>query len=145
MVSCMFSEIAAQSSSAIIKRSRGQFIKLEAAFAAIGKERPDAVIAQGNIFPQAIADLAIRYGLPSASIVPAFARAGGLMSYGADIPDLFRRSAIYVQKILHGNTPADLPVEQPTKFNLAINLKTAKAIGLAVPDAFLLRADDVIE
>jgi putative tryptophan/tyrosine transport system substrate-binding protein len=67
------------------------------------------------------------------------------MSYGADIPDLFGRSATYVQRILHGNKPADLPVEQPTKFNLAINLKTAKAVGLAVPEAYLLRADEVIE
>ncbi|MGZ3322223.1 MAG: ABC transporter substrate binding protein, partial [Xanthobacteraceae bacterium] len=63
------------------------------------------------------------------------------MSYGADIPDLFGRSATCVQRILHGNKPADLPVEQPTKFNLAINLKTAKAVGLAVPEAYLLRAD----
>ncbi len=118
---------------------------LEAAFAVIAGDKPDAMIAQGVYSPQAVADFAIRIRLPAASIVPAFAQAGGLMSYGADIPDLLLRSAIYVQKILSGNKPADLPVEQPTKFNLAINLKTAKAIGLAIPGAFLLRADEVIE
>ena len=92
---------------------------LDAAFVAIADERPDAVIVQGIYSPKDVADFVIRYRLPSASIVPAFARAGGLMSYGADIPDLFGRSATYVQRILHGNKPAELPVEQPTKFNLA--------------------------
>ena len=67
------------------------------------------------------------------------------MSYGADIPHIFRRSAVLVHKILQGTKPADLPVEQPTKFDLAINLKTAKAIGLAIQESFLLRADEVIE
>ena len=67
------------------------------------------------------------------------------MSYGADIPHIFRRSAVLVHKILQGTKPADLPVEQPTKFDLAINLKTAKAIGLTIQESFLLRADEVIE
>jgi putative ABC transport system substrate-binding protein len=118
---------------------------LEAAFAAVTADRPDALIVQGVYSPKAVADFAIKLRLPSASIVPAFARAGGLMSYGADVPELFQRSASYVQRILRGSKPAELPVEQPTKFNLAINLKTAKEIGLAIPGAFLLRAEEVIE
>ena len=74
-----------------------------------------------------------------------FAEAGGLMSYGPNFPDLFRRAAEYVDKILHGAKPADLPVEQPTKFDLVVNLTTAKALGLTIPEAFLLRANEVIE
>lgn len=115
----------------------------ESAFAAFAKDRVGAVILQAGFFPNA--NLAIRHRLPSASILRPFTIAGGLMSYGADIPDLFRRSTILIHKILQGAKPADLPVEQPTKFHLAINLKTARTIGLAIPETFLLRADEVIE
>jgi putative ABC transport system substrate-binding protein len=116
-----------------------------AAFATLAEGKPDAIIVQGINAPAVIADFAIKYRLPSASVVPAFVRAGGLMSYGADVPELFQRSATFIQKILQGSKPANMPVEQPTKFNLAINLRTAKAVGVAIPPSFLLRADEVIE
>ena len=120
--------------------------EVEAAFAAIAKERAGAVVVQAGIFFQnAIADLAIKYRLPSASVLRPFVEAGGLLSYGADISDMYRRGAVFVSKILQGTKPADLPIEQPTKFELVINLKTAKAIGIDVPLFLQQRADEVIE
>lgn len=92
-----------------------------------------------------IAEFALANQLPSIFYLPEFVRSGGLMSYGPDRADLFRRAAIYVDKILKGAKPGDLPVEQPIKFDLAINLKTAKALGLAVPRDLLLGAAEVIE
>jgi putative ABC transport system substrate-binding protein len=89
--------------------------------------------------------LALTARLPTINVGREFVEAGGLMSYGPNFPDLFRRAADYVDKILRGAKPGEIPVEQPTKFDLAINLTTAKALGLTVPESFLLRADEVIE
>jgi putative ABC transport system substrate-binding protein len=92
-----------------------------------------------------IVDLALKNGLPTVSGAREFVEAGGLMAYGPHFPDLFRRAATYVDRILKGAKPADLPVEQPTKFELVIGLKTAKALGLAIPPSVLARADEVME
>jgi putative tryptophan/tyrosine transport system substrate-binding protein len=89
--------------------------------------------------------LALGARLPTMSIFRQYVAAGGLMSYGPNFPDLFRRSADVVDKILRGAKPADIPVQQPTQFDLIVNLTTAKALGLTMPESFLLRADEVIE
>jgi putative tryptophan/tyrosine transport system substrate-binding protein len=89
--------------------------------------------------------LALAERLPTMYAIREGVEAGGLMSYGPNVPDLFRRAADYVDKILRGAKPGELPVEQPTKFDLVINLTTAKALRLTIPEAFLLRADEVIE
>jgi putative ABC transport system substrate-binding protein len=91
-----------------------------------------------------VAELAVKHRLPSISLLSEFVESGGLMAYGPDRSDLFRRAATYVDKILKGRKPADLPVQQPTKFELLINLKTAKQIGLTIPQRMLTRADKVI-
>jgi putative ABC transport system substrate-binding protein len=119
--------------------------EVEPALAIIAQAGADAAVVQGVFFAKTVADLAIKYRLPTASVLRAFPHAGGLMSYGADVPDMFRRSAVVVQKILQGARPADLPVELPTKFELVVNMRTAKAIGLSVAESFLARADEVIE
>jgi putative tryptophan/tyrosine transport system substrate-binding protein len=123
--------------------------EFETAFAAMMKERPDAFAMTGEPFHQThiawIMDFVAKNRLPAVYQLSENVRAGGLMSYGASQPDLFRRAAGYVHKILQGTKPADLPVEQPVKFELAVNLKTAKALGLTIPESFLLRADEVIE
>ena len=121
----------------------------EKVFAALNKQRPDglyALTAGGVMRPnqKRIVDFALKSRLPSVYSSRESVEAGGLMSYGADLADGYRRVAIYVDKILKGAKPADLPVEQPTKFELVINLKTAKQIGLTIPPNVLARADKVI-
>ena len=123
--------------------------ELEGAFAAMARARAQAVLLLGNplVFAerQRLAELAIKHRLATMSEIREIAEAGVLMSYGADFFELYRRGAIYVDKILKGAKPADLPVEQATKFELVINLKTAKALGLTIPPSLLQRADQVIE
>jgi putative ABC transport system substrate-binding protein len=124
---------------------RGPDEELDTAFATIARGHVDAVVIQGSLSTRRIADLALEHRLPAASTTRGFVDAGGLMSYGADGPAMFRHSARFVQRILQGRQPNDLPIEQPTKFELAINLRTAKAMGLTIPESFLARADEVIE
>jgi len=106
--------------------------EIDAAFATMKKQGADAVVVQGSLATKNSADLALEHRLPAATFTRAFAEVGGLMSYGPFGPELFRRSAVFVSKILQGGKPADIPVEQPTKFELVINLKTAKALGLTI-------------
>jgi putative ABC transport system substrate-binding protein len=121
----------------------------DAAFAAINREGADAVLVLSTPLyiagAERLAELAITHKLPSMFGPSEHARAGGLMSFGPDRADLWRRGAIYVDKVLKGTKPTDLPVQQPTKFELTINLKTAKALGIKIAESFLLRADTVIE
>jgi putative tryptophan/tyrosine transport system substrate-binding protein len=122
---------------------------LETAFSAMAREHAQAVLVLGfgpyMAARQRIAELALRHRLPTFFSWRDHVEAGGLMSYGPDLSDLLRRAAIYADKILKGAKPADLPVEQPTKFELVINLKTARALGLTIPPSLLARADQVIE
>ena len=123
--------------------------EFDGAFAAMATERVGALLVVSdaifNSHRTRLADLAARGRLPAAYGVRESVEAGGLMSYGTSFLDLYRRSAAYVDKILKGAKPADLPVEQPTKFELVINLKTAEALGLTLPPSLLQRADQIIE
>jgi putative ABC transport system substrate-binding protein len=123
--------------------------ELAAAFAAIERQRADGLIIEGNginfRFARRIVEFTVKSRVPSVAGSREVAEAGGLMVYGPNVSANFRRAAIYVDKILKGTKPADLPVEQPTKLELIINLKTAKALGLTIPPSLLVRADQVIE
>jgi len=127
-------------------RDPGEF---DSAFAAMTRERASAVLvlSQPAFFPSRalLAELAVKHRLPTMHAIREYVEAGGLMSYGANLEGLFQRAATYVDKILKGAKPGDLPVEQPTKFEFVINLKTARALGLKIPQSVLLRADQVIQ
>ena len=123
--------------------------ELEGAFAGMARERASALLVAVDVIfalhARRIADLATKRHLPAMYGSSEHVEAGGLISYAPDIPDVFRRAATYVDKILKGAKPSDMPVEQPTKLLLVINVKTAKALGLTIPPSLLLRADQVIE
>ena len=113
------------------------------------KKRPDALIVTADPVQQLFVGRIIQFAtgarLPTIFQIKENVIDGGLMSYGPSLPELFRRAAIYIDKILKGTRPSDLPVEQPTKFELVINLKTAKALGLTIPQSILIRADELIQ
>jgi putative ABC transport system substrate-binding protein len=123
--------------------------QLETAFSTMTSERADAFITFADsltyVHARKVADLAATSRVPAMYAYREITEAGGLMSYGPNIPDMFRRATVFIDKILKGAKPADLPVEQPTNFELVINLKTAKALGITIPQSILLRADKVIE
>jgi len=123
--------------------------EIEAAFASLNQQRPDAMVVPTNPFfvtrAKLIAAFAARHGLPAIYARREFAEAGGLMSYGYDVADGYRQMGNYAGRILKGDKPADLPVVQPTRFQLVINLKTAKALGLTIPETLLATADEVIQ
>jgi len=124
---------------------------LEEAFAqaTVGSQRPDAiVILSSPIFgtnPKLVAELTVRHRIPTATLFPDIARAGGLIAYGPNLLDTFRQVGSMVGKVLQGMKVAELPVERPTKFEMVINLKTAKALELNIPTTLLLRANEVVE
>jgi putative tryptophan/tyrosine transport system substrate-binding protein len=127
----------------------GQAQDLLNAFSAISKHRPSGLITILDTlvgpYRQLIATFALENRLPSILSLRDYAESGGLMSYGPSLPEIYRRAASYVDKILQGAKPADLPIEQPTKFELVINLKTAKVLGLTIPPSILVRADEIIQ
>src|SRR5260370_23078133 len=122
---------------------------LEQAFATMVRERAQAFVMQGDSvlfnYRGQIAEMALRNRLPAASLQREYAEAGFLLTYGADARDLYRRLAGFVDKIFRGAKPADLPVQQPTKFAVVINLETAKALGLIMPPTLLAQRDEVVE
>ena len=126
--------------------SRGE---IDLAFATIAHERPDALyVAPDPVFFNErihIIELAARYAVPTVYVDRETTEAGGLMSYGASRTDSYRQAGVYVGRVLKGEKPAELPVTLPTRFELVINLKTAKALGLTVPFSLLSRADEIIE
>ena len=122
--------------------------EIEGAVAALAQSKGGLIVMTDPftaVHRKAVVSLTTRYRVPAVYPYRLFTAEGGLISYGVDIPDLFRRSASYVDRVLRGAKPGDLPVQEPTKFNLVINLKTAQAIGVELPRTILARADEVIE
>ena len=132
----------------LIVRRENEAAALAGAFAAMKRERAQALIVEVSPFTgenrKRIVELAVQHRLPTLIETRGFVDEGGLMSYGPSLLEMFRRSAHYVDRIFKGAKPADLPVEQPTKFELVINMKTAKTLGLTIPASLLARADEVI-
>ena len=123
-------------------------VEIEAAIIALGREPGGLVFVPGGFnasHPAPIISAAARNNVPAVFWSSNIARDGGLLSYGPDYVDIFRRAATYIDRILRGAKPGDLPVQFPTKFEMVVNLKTAKALGLTVPQSILLTADEVIE
>jgi putative ABC transport system substrate-binding protein len=123
--------------------------EIETAFAALQELRADTLLISPDAFLNTrggkLGGLAVRHAIPAIAPTPAFASAGGLLAFGSSMPELYRLQGAYVGRILQGQRPADLPVQQATKIELVINLKTAKALGLDVPPTLIARADEVIE
>ena len=121
---------------------------LDMAFATISTQHADVLIVLGGVphstQRERIAELAIKIGMPTVFLARAYVQAGGLLSYGARTDDLYARPAAFVDKILRGINPGDLPIEQPTRFELAINLRTASALGISVPQSLLISADELV-
>ena len=123
--------------------------EIETAITALGREPGGGLVAFGDLFVTAhrasTISAAARNNVPAVYLFSYFAREGGLLSFGSDYEDIFRRAASYVDRILRGAKPAELPVQLPTKYEMVVNLKTAKSLGLTMPQSILLRADEVIE
>jgi len=122
-----------------------KYAELDEAFAKLENNRPDALIVQPSLPSRYVAELALKHRMPAAAPFEVFAEEGGLMSYWVDEAELFRQTALIVDKVLKGTKPADIPVEQPKKFELMLNQNTAKTLGLDVPQAFLDRVDILIK
>jgi len=133
----------------VLSAQAGTAAEIESGFDLLARSRVDAVIVLNDVFFvqqfQQIAQIALKQRVPSIAWLHEYAQAGGLMSYGAELVDNYRRAATYVDKILKGAKPGELPFEQPARYTLVINLKTAQALALTIPQSLLLRADEVIQ